>query len=92
MNCPFLKVFLLTDVKQVLRETDFLFLLLQLAVLTLLPHSSLFLSNVTSLQSSPKSPNQLMKLQGDVMSVVKSVIKPVGKYETGALNKRSSTQ
>lgn len=88
MNCPFSEVFLLTDVKQVLREICFLFLLLQLALLTLPTHSSLFLANLTSFQSPLKSLNQLMKLQSDVIkSVIKSVVKPVGKCGTGALNK-----
>lgn len=93
MNCPFSEVFLLTDVKQVLREISFLFLLLQLTLLTLLPHSSLFLSNLTSFQSPLKSLHELMKLQADVIkSVIKGVVKPVGKCQTGALNKRSNTQ
>lgn len=93
MNCPFSKVFLSADVKQVLREICFLFLLLQLTLLTLLPHSSLFLPNLTSFQSPLKSLNQLMKQQADVIkSIVKSVVKPMGKCGTGALNKRSNTQ
>lgn len=90
MDCLFSKIFLL---KQLLRKICFLLILLQLVLITLLPHIYLFLSNLPSFQPPLNSLNQLMIPEGvAIKSVIKCLVKHVWKCGTGALNKRSNTQ